>query len=134
MATNPPSTPGIPVLVVEDDPTISGLIGALLRRDGFATTVLRDGREAIDHVAREAPSAAVVLDIMLPHRDGFAIAEAIRADPRWREVPVVILSAHGRPPDLERARALGIVEYLVKPFHPQELVGALRRLLAGRAP
>lgn len=129
------TTPRAPtVLVVEDDPTIAGLIGAVLRREGLAPVVAPDGRSALDHLAREAPAAAVVLDLMLPHRNGFTIAEAIRADPRWREVPLAMLTAHARPEDLERARALGIEEYLVKPFHPGALAEAVRRLLAGRGP
>lgn len=130
--TTPPSPPA--VLVVEDDPTIAGLIGALLRREGLAPVVAPDGRSAMDHLSREAPAAAVVLDVMLPHRSGFSIAEAMRADPRWAAVPVIMLTAHARPEDLERARALGIDEYLVKPFHPQALASTLRRLLAGHAP
>lgn len=122
------------VLVVEDDPTIAGLIGAVLRREGLVTVVAPDGRSALDHLARQAPAAAVLLDVMLPHRNGFAIAEAIRADPRWCSVPLGMLTAHARPEDLEKARALGIAEYLVKPFHPQALASTLRRLLARGSP
>jgi two-component system catabolic regulation response regulator CreB len=127
------SPPRLPILVVEDDATIAGLIGALFTREGFAPTVLRDGRAAIEHVAREAPAAAAVLDVMLPYTDGFSVAEAIRADPRWRAVPVVVLTARAQPADQERARTLEVAEYLVKPFHPQALVVAVRRLLAASA-
>lgn len=134
MAASAPPSHAPSVLVVEDDPTISGLIGALLRREGYAPVVAPNGRAALDHLAGAAPAAAAVLDVMLPHRSGFAIAEAMRADPRWAAVPVVMLTASTRPEDLERARALGVAEYLVKPFHPQALAAALRRLLAGRAP
>lgn len=123
----PPSTP---VLVVDDDVNVAGLVAAVLRREGFEPTVLRDGRSAMDHVARNEPATAVVLDVMLPYIDGFAVAAAIRADARWHGVPVVMLTARSRPEDAERARLLGVAAYLVKPFHPQVLVGAVRRLVA----
>lgn len=125
-----PTTP-IPILVVDDDGTIAGLIAAIFRKEGFAPVLLRDGRAALEHVAKEPPPAAAVLDIMLPYTDGFAVAAAIRADPRWRAVPIVMLTARSQPADLERARGLGVGGYLVKPFQPQALVAAVRGLLAG---
>lgn len=123
--------PSVPVLVVDDDVNVAGLVGAVLRREGFEPTVLRDGRSALDHVATHEPATAVVLDVMLPYIDGFAVAAAIRADARWRDVPVVMLTARSRPEDAERARSLGVRAYLVKPFHPQVLVAAVRGLPAG---
>jgi two-component system catabolic regulation response regulator CreB len=127
-----PTAP-IPILVVDDDGTIAGLLAAIFRKEGFAPTLLRDGRAALDHVAREAPAAAAVLDVMLPYTDGFSVAAAIRADPRWGDVPIVMLSARSQPADLERARVLGVGCYLVKPFQPQALVAAVRDLLAAGA-
>jgi len=124
--TAPPPAPAI--LVVEDDPTIAGLMGALFRKEGFATTVLGDGRAALAHVAREAPATAAVLDVMLPYADGLAVTQAIRADPRWKGVPVVVLSARTQPQDQARAREAGASEVMSKPFHPQALLAAVRRL------
>ena len=121
-----------PILIVEDDANIVGLLGAVFRRAGFAPTLLRHGREALECVAAFEPPAAVVLDVMLPYCDGFAVAEAIRANPRWKDVPIVMLTARTLAADVERARALGVAEYVMKPFQPQSLVSIIRALVGSR--
>lgn len=119
------------ILIVEDDENVSELLAFAFRRDGFEATVLRDGRAAVEHVRSSAPPAAVVLDLMLPCRDGFAVASAIRADPRWRDVPIVILSARAADTEHERARAAGANAIWTKPFRPRALVEGVRTLLVG---
>ena len=119
------------ILVVEDDETIAGLVGFLLRREGYEAVVLRDGRAAEAHVATADPPSAVVLDVMLPYSDGFAVAAAIRAQPRWKGVPIVLLTARSREADVERGRSLGVVAHLVKPFQPRALLDVVKGLLGG---
>jgi two-component system alkaline phosphatase synthesis response regulator PhoP len=122
------------ILVVDDDQNVAELLGFMFSREGFAPRLVRDGRAAEEYVARNDPAAAVVLDIMLPYRDGFAVAEAIRADARWRHVPIVMLTARVLPEDVDRGRALGVDEYVTKPFRPQALVLRVKTLLtAGHA-
>jgi two-component system alkaline phosphatase synthesis response regulator PhoP len=118
-----------PIVIVEDDENIAQMLGYLFRRAGFAPLVIRDGRAAEDHVASHAPAAAVLLDVMLPYRDGFQVATAIRADARWQGVPIVMLTSRALPADQERARGLGVAAYVTKPFHPRTLVGRVRKLL-----
>jgi DNA-binding response OmpR family regulator len=117
------------ILIVEDDETIAGLVGFLFRREGFEVVLLRDGRAAEAHVASAEPPAVVVLDVMLPYSDGFAVAAAIRARPRWREVPIVLLTARAREEDLERGRGLGVAAHIVKPFQPRALLDTVKGLL-----
>jgi DNA-binding response OmpR family regulator len=117
------------ILVVDDDQNVAELLGFMFSREGYAPELIRDGRAAEDYVAAHAPAAAVVLDVMLPYRDGFAVAAAIRADARWRHVPIVMLTARVLPDDLDRGRALGVNEYVTKPFRPQDLVGRVKTLL-----
>ncbi len=124
---------GQPIVIVEDDDNIAQMLGFLLRRAGFAPLVIGDGRAAEDHVATHAPAAAVLLDVMLPYRDGFQVASAIRADARWRGVPIVMLTARTLPADRARARSLGVVDYVTKPFYPRTLVGRIRALLGAAA-
>ncbi len=124
---------GPSILIVDDDENIAELLGAFFAHEGLEPVLLRDGRAAEEHVAAQPPAAAVVLDLMLPYRDGFAVAQAIRADVRWRDVPVVILSARSQPSDLERGRALGVSAYVTKPFHPRALVERVKRLLVSAA-
>ena len=114
---------------MEDDPNVAELLGFLLSREGFEPRLIRDGRAAEAYVAGHEPAAAVVLDLMLPYRDGFAVAAAIRSDVRWKDVPIVMLTARVLQDDLERGRALGVSEYVTKPFRPRALVDRVKRLL-----
>lgn len=112
------------ITVVEDDENIAGLLAFLLEREGFAPEVVGDGRAALEHAARSEPPSAVVLDQLLPCRNGLAVATALRADPRWGEVPIVLLGA---------TRSIGgaaarVDAWLEKPFDPGALIGELKRL------
>jgi DNA-binding response OmpR family regulator len=125
------------ILIVEDDENVAQLLAFLFDREGFSPVLLRDGRAAEAHVRGSPPPAAAVLDVMLPYRDGFAIAAAIRAEPGWRHVPVVMLTARSLGADVDRGIALGVSEYVLKPFQPRALAGRVRALVhaaATRAP
>lgn len=122
------------IVIVEDDENIGELLGFMFRREGFDPVLLWDGRAAEEHVAARDPAAAVLLDVMLPYRDGFAVAATIRADPRWRSVPIVMLTARSLGPDVERGRALGVSDYVVKPFRPPALVGRVKSLVGPPSP
>ena len=117
------------IVIVEDDENIGELLGFMFRRDGFDTVMLRDGRSAEEYVAAGEPAAAVLLDVMLPYRDGFAVAAAIRADPRWRDVPIVMLTGRSLAADVERGRAIGVTDYVLKPFRPPALLGRVKSLI-----
>lgn len=121
------------ILIVEDDQNVSELLGFMLSREGCEPRLVGDGRAAEVYVAEHEPAAAVVLDLMLPYRDGFAVATAIRSDPRWKDVPIVMLTARVLHEDVERGRALGVSEYVTKPFHPHALVDRIKRLLLAPA-
>jgi DNA-binding response OmpR family regulator len=121
-------------LVVEDDDQIAYLLQFILRKEGYAVTIARDGREAQQIIAeREAP-ALVTLDFMLPHANGLELLEQIRATAGWEKVPVLMLTARSQEKDVERARASGATDYLVKPFKPEELRACVRRLVADANP
>lgn len=109
------------------------MLGEILRRGGFAPTTVRDGRSAINEVRHGEPPRAAVVDLMLPYTDGLSVVAAMREDPRWSGVPVVMLSARQLPPDVARARELGVRRYLTKPFDVGELLSAVRGLVASPA-
>jgi DNA-binding response OmpR family regulator len=117
------------ILIVEDDDNIRELLGCLFRRAGLEPVLLRDGRAAEEHVAASPAPAVALLDVMLPYRDGFAVARAIRADARWRDVPLVVLSV--RAADVDVGRSLGVSAWVPKPFHPHALVERVMALLDG---
>ena len=116
-------------LVVEDDADIGKLLAWMLQREGFAVTVLADGRAAAQRIAAGDPVRLVILDVMLPHASGHEILRAMRAHPAWQPVPVVMLTAKSQEADIVKALDAGANDYLVKPFQPAELLARIRRLV-----
>jgi two-component system response regulator len=127
------------LLLVEDNPTDEKLTLRAFKMSGVATTiaVARDGAEALDYLfatgahanrdPHELP-ALILLDLKLPRIDGFDVLARIRADPRTRWVPVVILSTSNEPQDVARSYALGANAYMRKPMDFNHFVGAARAL------
>jgi two-component system OmpR family response regulator len=121
------------VLVVEDEPDLAHGLARALREENFAVDVSLDGEDALLR-ASDVAYDAIVLDVMLPHRDGWSVLEALRQ--RGRQMPVLVLTARDAVEDRVRGLNLGADDYLVKPFALSELVARLRALLrraAGRS-
>lgn len=114
---------------MEDDETVAALLAFTFRRAGFEPTVIPDGRAAAAHVAAHPPADAVLLDVMLPCRDGYAVAASIRQDPRWSAVPIIMLSGHAATEHEENARTLNIDAFFEKPFRPVALVRSVNDVL-----
>ncbi|MBX3663110.1 MAG: response regulator transcription factor [Burkholderiales bacterium] len=119
-------------LVVEDDDQIAYLLRFILEREGYRVELANDGRAAMDLIGRIAPPALTMLDVMLPHADGYQLLGAIRAQEAWRGVPVLMLTAKSQEKDIVRALDSGADDYLVKPFKPEELRARIKRLVKGR--
>lgn len=117
------------ILVVEDDSNIAQLLEFMLEREGHATTLLVDGEAAARHIASGAAPDLVLLDAMLPYRDGLSLLGAIRASESWRRVPVLMLTARSLERDIVQALEAGASDYVVKPFQPQELLARVRRFV-----
>lgn len=118
------------ITIIEDDEDVAGLLEFVLRAEGFVPSIVRDGRAALQHVRSDEPADAVVLDHMLPYCDGLAVASAMRADPRWRAVPILLLRSSEPAPSRDAAL---VDASLAKPFDPNVLVARVRTLV-GRAP
>jgi DNA-binding response OmpR family regulator len=118
------------VLVVEDEPHIVESLSFLMKQAGFEVAVARDGAAAI-RVIESRPPDLVLLDVMLPRRDGFEVCRAIRANPDWEGIRIVILSAKGRDQERRKGLELGADDYIVKPFSTHDVVERVRRLLNG---
>lgn len=114
------------ITVIEDDENVAGLLEFVLRAEGFAPSIVRDGRAALQHVRDDGPPDAVVLDHMLPYCDGLSVAAAMRADPRWSTVPILLLRSSAPPPTRD-ARLVDAC--LAKPFDPGALVASLKKLV-----
>jgi two-component system, OmpR family, response regulator len=111
------------VLVVDDEENITFLVARALELAGMETAVAATGRDALDQIASWGPDA-VVLDVMLPDLDGFAILQRVRD--QGNRVPVVFLTARGTPEDRVRGLRDGGDDYLVKPFEVAELVARVQ--------
>ncbi len=113
------------VLVVDDTPASLGVVCDALRREGVRV-LLADSGNAARAVLSRTPPDLVLLDVMMPGEDGFAVCAALRAEPRWRALPVIFLTAIDAPEQKVRAFALGAVDYVTKPVHVPELVARAR--------
>jgi DNA-binding response OmpR family regulator len=113
------------VLVVDDEANILMSLEYLMRKAGYDVRVARDGEQALAEVAK-APPDLVLLDVMMPKRNGFEVCEAIRANPQWKGVRVVLLTAKGRDIEREKGLALGADDYITKPFSTRDLFERVR--------
>jgi DNA-binding response OmpR family regulator len=120
----------VTVLLVEDDPSIGGLVRTYLGRDGYPVLWVRSGEAALDELARH-DVGMVVLDVGLPGIDGFDVCRRMRATSR---VPIVMLTARDEEPDRVAGLELGADDYLTKPFSPRELVARMKAVLRRAEP
>lgn len=118
------------VLVIEDDPTISGLIEFRLQRDGYRISKAVDGQAAMAAFAAGAVPDLVVLDVMMPFHDGYELLTNLRARESWKRVPVIMLTSMSREEDILKGLQMGATDYVIKPFRPAELSARVKSLLA----
>ena len=121
-----PLSIGAPILVVEDDQTTCDVIRAYLESAGHRVVICRSGSEALDFVRQTEPRC-LILDVMLPGKDGFEICDEIRRG--GSIVPILFLSARADEPDRVDGLRAGADDYLVKPFSPRELLARVDALL-----
>ncbi|MEO7059060.1 MAG: response regulator transcription factor, partial [Lapillicoccus sp.] len=114
------------VLVVEDDPTVSSVLTAYLRKSGFDPLIATDGPSALQEWTQRRPDV-VILDIMLPGMSGLDVLQRRRADDD--HAAVIVLSARGEEEDRLLGLDIGADDYMVKPFSPREVVGRVQALL-----
>lgn len=117
------------VLIVDDEPNIVVSLQFLMKRAGYETSVARDGDEALLEVERFRPDL-VLLDVMMPRRDGYDVCQQLRSDGR-NDLKIVMLTAKGRETEVAKGLALGADAYVTKPFSTSDLVTTVHRLLGG---
>ena len=118
------------ILIADDEPNIVVSLEYLMKREGFDVRVAPNGDEALAQVAEFAPDL-LLLDVMLPRRNGFEVCQQIRGSPQWRDMKVVMLTAKGRDTEMQKGLALGADAYITKPFATKELVARVKELLDG---
>ena len=116
------------ILVADDEELMRQLIASLLTRAGFAVEVFKEGAELLLRAARCKPTL-IVLDMIMPIKDGYSTLRALKADPLLSSVPILVLSAKNQEDVIARCFKEGANDYVVKPFSPLELVARVQKLI-----
>lgn len=116
------------VFIAEDEPNILESLSFLLGREGWEVTSALDGNSAMEQLSNGTLPDVVILDIMLPHRNGFDILRQLRSTPRTRNLPVIVLTAKGQEKDRKTAEEIGANAFVTKPFSNKDVVDQVRRL------
>lgn len=120
------------ILLIEDDSLVAGMYQTKLSLMGYTVRVAADGEEGWTMLTSNPPDV-LLLDIVLPKRDGFEILSAIRKDPKLKHLPVLLLTNLGQKPDVQKGLDLGANDYIIKAhFTPAEVVEKIETVLTGR--
>ena len=126
----PPTAPL--VLVVDDSLTVRRVTQRLLVREGYRVTLAKDGLDALERLAEEVPQV-VLSDIEMPRMDGFDLVRNLRADARWRALPVIMITSRIAQKHKDHATELGVDHYLGKPYSEEDLLAPIARYTAAAA-
>ena len=120
---------GRKVLIADDEPNIVLSLEFLMKQAGFDVRTVNDGEAALAAIAKDVPDL-ILLDVMMPRKDGYEVCETVRANSEWSQVRIIMLTARGRDIEREKGMALGADDYVTKPFSTQELVEKVQAVFA----
>jgi len=118
------------ILIVDDDAFIRRPLEFILREEGYEPATAADADEGMRAIETAAPDL-IVLDVMMPGKDGLTLCGELKGDPRFAGIPIVLLSARGQEHDRQKGLALGAAEFITKPYSPHEFKRCVRLLLGG---
>ena len=116
------------ILVVDDEPNIVLSLEFIMQNEGYDVSIARDGEEALQAIKEKVPDL-VLLDIMMPAMSGYEVCQRIRANPEWKGIRIVMLTAKGREVDQEKGMAMGADDYITKPFATRDLMAKVKMIL-----
>jgi DNA-binding response OmpR family regulator len=119
------------ILVADDDPMVTRFLTSFLEGEGFEVVTAPDGEKALDAIRQHQPDL-VILDLVMPFRDGFEVCRMMKSQAGLRQVPVIIISMKEHENDALRAFELGADDYIRKPFNILELLARARKLMSRR--
>jgi len=125
-----PDTPLKRIVVAEDDPAIAGILLKVLSQF-YEVTVTNDGASAVAAASKQPPPDLLLLDVMMPGKDGHAVAAAVRALPGLKSIPIIFLTAKTGPAEVIKGIQSGARHYLTKPFKIDDLVQKVKKALGG---
>lgn len=118
------------ILLVEDDTFISGMYQTKLKNAGYDVELMTDGEMAWNRIQQDPLPAIILLDVILPKKDGFEILEDLRKQDRTKNLHVILLTNLGQKPDVERGIKLGADDYIIKAHHtPSEVMERVEKVL-----
>lgn len=117
------------ILIVDDEPNIVLSLEFLMKKAGYEVRTAADGEAALEAIAAACPDL-ILLDVMMPRKNGYEVCQAIRENPTWKAIRVIMLTAKGRDVEREKGLALGADDYITKPFSTQEVVERVQDMLA----
>ncbi len=120
------------VLYAEDDPDHRAMMRLALKNTDITLIEAVDGQEALQKIQEQSPDL-ILLDLFMPRLDGFAVMEAVKANPHTRHIPILVLSAWPTGDNRKRTRAAGAADFIAKPYEPIELVKRIRELVTAQA-
>lgn len=116
------------ILIADDEPNIVISLEFLMKREGFNVLIANDGEEAVERIRSERPDL-VLLDVMMPKKNGFEVCQEVRSDPELASLRILMLTAKGRDTEVAKGLALGADAYMTKPFSTKELVAKVHSML-----
>jgi CheY-like chemotaxis protein len=116
------------ILLADDEPSLVKMLSKHLELAGYEVLVAFDGQEALTKAKAERPDL-IILDIMMPKLDGYNVCATLKQDPRYQQIPILILTAKTRKEDEAMAKKVGADEYIRKPFRSEALIESIQRLM-----
>ncbi|SDC32863.1 two-component system, chemotaxis family, response regulator CheY [Sphingomonas sp. YR710] len=116
------------ILTVDDSPSMRMLLRSALVERGYAVHEAEDGLAALEWLEKNEQPNLMITDINMPRMDGFGLIEALRARPGHRDLPILVLTTESSDQKKARAREAGATGWIVKPFDPEKLASAIRRV------
>ena len=120
------------ILIVEDEEFLVRALEDNLSAEGCTIDTAGNGEEAMEHVQKKKPDL-ILLDLLMPKRDGFYVLEEVKKNPEWKLIPIIVLSNLGGDAEIKRALEMGADDYFVKSQHPiEEVIEKAKDYLEGR--
>jgi len=118
------------ILVVDDEPVSRRLMGATLRRHNFEVVELSSGKEAVDFLQGHGPATMIVSDVLMPEMDGFDMLRFLKSDPRFRKIPVILVTSLNDTESVMKGIELGAVDYVTKPIVGAMLIAKVEKIIS----
>jgi len=117
------------ILLIDDEPELVAAVEIRLKANGYNVDFAYDGQAGMDKIKESKPDL-ILLDIVMPKLDGYEVCKKLKADPEAKDIPVIIFSASQRKGFEEKYRALGVENFIFKPFESRELLEMIKKVIA----